>query len=189
MTEIIGRLVGETTADRAAKRPENNELMPYVAPLTVPPVLRPAAGDVRCETEIALRPARVRLHPQLPPTLMWGYDGQVPGPTIEVRRGQRVRIAWTNRIPKDGEYPVTAVEVPRRTDGRPQATTEPGREGVEPNKDVAALPAWVVTHLHGAQTGGGNDGWTDNGVGPATPSCRSTRTTTGRSSGGTTTTR
>ncbi|MFI0807103.1 multicopper oxidase domain-containing protein [Streptomyces echinatus] len=55
--------------------------------------------------------------------------------------------------------------MPRRTDGRPQATTEPGREGVEPNKDVAALPAWVVTRLHGAQTGGGNDGWTDNGVG------------------------
>ncbi len=53
----------------------------------------------------------MRLHPQLPPTLMWGYDGRVPGPTIEVRRGQRVRIAWTNRIPEDSEYPVTSVEV------------------------------------------------------------------------------
>jgi spore coat protein A len=51
-----------------------------------------------------------------------------------------------------------------RRDGRPQASTEPGREGVEPDKDVAALPAWSVTHLHGAQTGGGNDGWADNAV-------------------------
>ncbi|MFF9804762.1 O-aminophenol oxidase PhsA [Streptomyces coeruleorubidus] len=140
------------------------ELTPYVAPLTVPPVLRPASGDVLRETEIALRPAWVRLHPQLPPTLMWGYDGQVPGPTIEVRRGQRVRIAWTNRIPTDSEYPVTSVEVKLRRDGRPQPNTEPGRDGVEPNKDVAALPAWSVTHLHGAQTGGGNDGWADNAV-------------------------
>ncbi|MFI7011165.1 O-aminophenol oxidase PhsA [Streptomyces sp. NPDC050145] len=138
------------------------ELAPYVAPLTVPPVLRPAAGDVRRETEIALRPTWQRLHPQLPPTLMWGYEGTVPGPTIEVRRGQRVRIAWTNRIPKGGEYPVTAVEVPIAA---PSPTTRPGREGAPPNEDVAALPAWSVTHLHGAQTGGGNDGWADNAVG------------------------
>ncbi|WP_435837124.1 multicopper oxidase domain-containing protein [Streptomyces achromogenes] len=52
------------------------ELTPYLAPLTVPPVLRPATDDVLRETEIASRPAWVRLHPQLPPTLMWGYDGQ-----------------------------------------------------------------------------------------------------------------
>ncbi|MGA6226863.1 hypothetical protein ACPESV_41755, partial [Streptomyces umbrinus] len=31
-------------------------------------VLRPASGDVLQETEIALRPTWVRLHPQLPPT-------------------------------------------------------------------------------------------------------------------------
>ncbi|WP_428999905.1 O-aminophenol oxidase PhsA [Streptomyces cyaneogriseus] len=145
--------------------PAAGKLTPYVAPLPVPPVLRPASDDVLRETEIALRPAWVRLHPQLPPTLMWGYDGQVPGPTIEVRRGQRVRIAWTNRIPKESEYPVTSVEVPRRDPDVAPATTEPGRQGVEPNKDVAALPAWSVTHLHGAQTGGGNDGWADNAVG------------------------
>lgn len=113
------------------------ELTPYVAPLPVPPVLRPASGDVLRETEIALRPTWVRLHPQLPPTLMWGYDGRVPGPTIEVRRRQRVRIAWTNRIPKGSEYPVTSVEVLP-----PAATVTPGREGAEPNKDVAALPAF-----------------------------------------------
>ncbi|MCN9242866.1 multicopper oxidase domain-containing protein [Streptomyces sp. RY43-2] len=145
-------------------RPAPGELTPYVAPLTIPPVLRPYAGDVLRETEIALRPTWVRLHPQLPPTLMWGYDGSVPGPTIEVRRGQRIRIAWTNRIPKESEYPVTAVQVKSRERGAP-ASTEPGRGGVEPDKDVAALPAWSVTHLHGAQTGGGNDGWADNAVG------------------------
>ncbi|MFD4505897.1 O-aminophenol oxidase PhsA [Streptomyces sp. NPDC058457] len=162
MTDIIDRIT-ESGAGEAEPTPE--ELTPYVTPLPVPPVLRPGTGDVLRETEIALRPTWVRLHPQLPPTLMWGYDGQVPGPTIEVRRGQRVRIAWTNRIPKGSEYPVTSVQVPLRTDGRPQANTEPGREGVEPDKDVAALPAWTVTHLHGARTGGGNDGWADNAVG------------------------
>jgi FtsP/CotA-like multicopper oxidase with cupredoxin domain len=164
LTDIIERITGRETEGRVDTRTPG-ELTPYVAPLTVPPVLRPHSADVREETEIALRPTWVRLHPQLPPTLMWGYDGHVPGPTIEVRRGQRVRIAWTNRIPKDSEYPVTSVEVPVRAPGVPPASTEPGRQGVEPNKDVAALPAWTVTHLHGAQTGGGNDGWADNAVG------------------------
>ncbi|MGW0656918.1 multicopper oxidase domain-containing protein, partial [Streptomyces umbrinus] len=151
MTDIIERITEERVSEGDAVR-ATGELEPYVSPLPVPPVLRPASGDVLQETEIALRPTWVRLHPQLPPTLMWGYGGSVPGPTIEVRRGQRVRIAWTNRIPRESEYPVTAVEVPLRPQGTPPATTEPGRGGVEPNKDVAALPAWSVTHLHGAQT-------------------------------------
>ncbi|MCE3031398.1 O-aminophenol oxidase PhsA [Streptomyces sp. CMSTAAHL-2] len=165
MTEIIEKAVERITGATEEEKRAPSELRPYVAPLTVPPVLRPTSADVRQETEIALRPTWVRLHPQLPPTLMWGYDGHVPGPTIEVRRGRRVRIAWTNRIPKDAEYPVTAVAVPVRAPGAAPATTEPGRGGAEPDKDVAALPAWAVTHLHGAQTGGGNDGWADNAVG------------------------
>lgn len=164
LTDIIERVAEELVSEGDAVRAAG-ELEPFVSPLPVPPVLRPGSGDVLQETEIALRPTWVRMHPQLPPTLMWGYGGSVPGPTIEVRRGQRVRIAWTNRIPRESEYPVTAVEVPLRPPGTPPATTEPGRGGVEPNKDVAALPAWSVTHLHGAQTGGGNDGWADNAVG------------------------
>ncbi|MER8090053.1 O-aminophenol oxidase PhsA [Streptomyces sp. NPDC094048] len=139
--------------------------MPYTDALPVPPVLRPDSGDVLRETEITLSPTWVRLHAQLPPTLMWGYNGTVPGPTIEVRRGERIRIAWTNRIPRGSEYPVTAVEVGPVEPGEPLPHNRPGRDGAEPNADVAALPAWTVTHLHGAQTGGGNDGWADNAVG------------------------
>ncbi|HET6861291.1 MAG TPA: O-aminophenol oxidase PhsA [Streptomyces sp.] len=161
----MDRITEEPAEESAGGVRATGELTPYVDPLTVPPVLRPDEPDVRRETEIALKPTWVRMHSQLPPTLMWGYDGVVPGPTVEVRRGQRIRIAWTNRIPRGSEYPVSVVEVPRRAAGLPPASTEPGREGVEPNKDVAALPAWSVTHLHGAQTGGGNDGWADNAVG------------------------
>ncbi|MYR20562.1 phenoxazinone synthase, partial [Streptomyces sp. SID6137] len=83
MEKAVERITGATGEKKRAP----GELRPYVAPLTVPPVLRPTSADVRQETEIALRPTWVRLHPQLPPTLMWGYDGHVPGPTIEVRRG------------------------------------------------------------------------------------------------------
>ncbi|MFF9319458.1 O-aminophenol oxidase PhsA [Streptomyces sp. NPDC014735] len=140
-------------------------LVPYADPLPVPPVLRPRSDDPLHETEIAVSPTWVKMHSQLPPTLMWGYAGMVPGPTIEVRRGERIRIAWTNRVPEGSEYPVTAVEVGPVGPGGTAPHNRPGRDGVEPDADVAALPAWTVTHLHGAQTGGGNDGWADNAVG------------------------
>jgi spore coat protein A len=58
---------------------------------------------------------------------------------------------------------VTAVEV---QSAAPFDTPGPGRDGVDPRADVAALPPWTVVHLHGAQTGGGNDGWTENAVLP-----------------------
>ncbi|MFD7619873.1 O-aminophenol oxidase PhsA [Streptomyces sp. NPDC059802] len=166
-TEKTGQRTDEPgpAPDTAALGAPVGGLVPYTDALPVPPVLRPRSGDVLRETEIALSPTWVRLHAQLPPTLMWGYDGTVPGPTIEVRRGERIRIAWTNRIPRGSEYPVTAVEVGPVKQGEPAPHNRPGRDGVEPNADVAALPAWTVTHLHGAQTGGGNDGWADNAVG------------------------
>lgn len=166
-TEKTGRRTdepGPASAAAALGAPVGG-LVPYTDALPVPPVLRPQSGEVLRETEITLSPTWVRLHAQLPPTLMWGYDGTVPGPTIEVRRGERIRIAWTNRIPRGSEYPVTAVEVGPVKPDEPAPHNSPGRDGVEPNADVAALPAWTVTHLHGAQTGGGNDGWADNAVG------------------------
>ncbi len=38
-----------------------------------------------------MRPAQVQLHSELPPSEVWTYEGLLPGPTIEVSRGQRVR--------------------------------------------------------------------------------------------------
>jgi hypothetical protein len=57
--------------------------------------------------------------------------------------------------------PLTAVDV-----GLQDATPDPGRDGAAPRADVAALPPWLVVHLHGARTGGGSDGWTENAVLP-----------------------
>ncbi|MFI1830558.1 O-aminophenol oxidase PhsA [Streptomyces sp. NPDC020412] len=164
MTETMETVAAAVEEELREAAEAGRELTPFVDPLTVPRVLRPEVTEVTQEVEVALRPAWVRLHSELPPTLVWGYEGEFPGPTIEVRRGQRVRIAWTNRIPRGSTYPVTAVEVARSA-GQPLPHNRPGREGVKPSGDVAALPAWSVTHLHGAQTGGGNDGWADNSVG------------------------
>ncbi|MDJ1135892.1 multicopper oxidase domain-containing protein [Streptomyces iconiensis] len=148
------KLAGAATAE---------ELTPYVDALRVPPVLRPVpTTDPRgTQVEIELTETWTRLHSQLPPTRVWAYNGHFPGPTFEVRRGQRIRVAWTNRL--TGTFPVTSVAVKRGDPADPN-TNHPGRDGVKPDPNVAALPGWIVTHLHGAETGGGNDGWAENAV-------------------------
>ncbi|GAA0461701.1 multicopper oxidase [Paractinoplanes deccanensis] len=137
------------------------DLAPFADPLRIPPVRRAradAAGDLMT---VSARPTWVRLHSALPQTLVWAYDGHFPGPTIEVRRGQRVRVAWRNEL--SGDYPLVAVQVPNAT---PSPSTVPGRDGAEPIQAVTDLPPWTVVHLHGARTDGGNDGWPENAVSP-----------------------
>jgi Multicopper oxidase len=82
--------------------------------LRVPPLLRPAQGGNGSPATLRVRmvPRRRRLHSELPPTLLWTYEGHLPGPTIEVRRGQALRVEWVNALPARSPYPVTAVTAP-----------------------------------------------------------------------------
>ncbi|XVQ06653.1 multicopper oxidase family protein [Spirillospora sp. CA-255316] len=130
------------------------DLAKFADPLPIPPVLKPDTA-----LTVRQRAATVRVHSQLPATPVWTYEGSFPGPVIDVRRGQRVKVSWLNRI--EGAFPVTAVAVPFTG---LDSILSPGRGAAEPLADVAALPAWVVTHLHGGVTGGGNDGWPENGI-------------------------
>ncbi|ARZ70159.1 multicopper oxidase domain-containing protein [Streptomyces sp. HU2014] len=138
-------------------------LTPFLDALRVPPVLRPGRTEALAGIDIDLTATWVRLHSQLPPTRVWAYDGHFPGPTIEIRRNRRLRISWNNRL--TGTHPVTAVEA-TPVPGAPPPGDVPGRGAAPPLADVAALPPWTVTHLHGAPTGGGNDGWSENAVSP-----------------------
>ncbi|GIF05166.1 multicopper oxidase family protein [Actinoplanes siamensis] len=135
-------------------------LVPFTDPLRIPPLLRPRPDTSELLT-VSARPVWVRLHSALPRTLVWAYEGSFPGPTIEVRRGQRLRVAWRNDL--SGNYPVVAVQVPN---GTPSPSDRPGREGADPIPEVAALPPWTVVHLHGGRTDGGSDGWPEDGVSP-----------------------
>ncbi|MEU6734016.1 multicopper oxidase domain-containing protein [Streptomyces physcomitrii] len=150
---------GLTAAARAARAAR--ELAPFADRLPVPPVLRGRGGRLT----VSMRTASVRLHRDLPATRLWTYEGGHLGPTIEARSGQRLRIAWENDL--TGAFPLAAVRVPFAfEEGQPLMWDRPGREGADPRGDVAALPPWTAVHLHGAVTGGGNDGWAENAVLP-----------------------
>jgi FtsP/CotA-like multicopper oxidase with cupredoxin domain len=125
--------------------------------LRIPPVLHPQQmDDQRYSLRVQMRPAQVQLHSELPPSEVWTYEGSLPGPIIEVARGQRVQVEWINAIPADQPYPITAVTAPDGTQN------EPGRSGRPANSTVAALPPWTVVHLHGGRTAAVSDGWTEN---------------------------
>jgi FtsP/CotA-like multicopper oxidase with cupredoxin domain len=136
-------------------------LTKFLDPMPIPQVITVPPDQKQWQLDITMQTASVKLHSQLPTTTVWTYNGSFPGPTIMLRRGQKLRVNWQNEI--TGNFPVTAVEV---ESPNPFLTPGPGRDGVPPIDDVAALPPWTVVHLHGARTGGGNDGWTDNAVLP-----------------------
>ena len=59
----------------------------------------------------------------------WGYNGSVPGPTIEINEGDRVRIILNNKLPEPTTIHWHGLEVPLNMDGAPfisQPPVEPG---------------------------------------------------------------
>src|SRR5712691_4251734 len=60
---------------------------------------------------------------------VWGYNDSVPGPTIEVHEGDRVRIHFENKLPEVTTVHWHGLEVPIAMDGVPaisQPLVEPG---------------------------------------------------------------
>ncbi len=59
----------------------------------------------------------------------WGYNGSIPGPTIEVMEGDRIRIIFDNHLPEGTSMHWHGLEVPIGMDGVPgisQPLTQPG---------------------------------------------------------------
>ena len=60
---------------------------------------------------------------------VWGYNGSMPGPTIEVNEGDRVRIFFENRLPEPTTVHWHGIELPIDMDGVPaisQPLVKPG---------------------------------------------------------------
>ena len=72
------------------------KLTRYVDPLPIPPVVRPSGqpGEI---VGIQMQQFQQKVHRDLPPTTVWGYNGSWPGPTIEVQRGQPFNVNWESK--------------------------------------------------------------------------------------------
>lgn len=86
--------------------------------------------------------------------LAWGYNGQVPGPEIRVTEGERVRIVFTNRLPKATTIHWHGLDVPNDQDGVPGVTQEPIAPGTTFTYEFVAKPAGThFYHTHGSVHG------------------------------------
>ena len=83
---------------QATELPKPVTLAAYVDPLPIPPVLS-AAKTPGAPVTIRMAPFRQKVHRDLPPTTLWGYNGSWPGPTIEVHRDQPFSVQWVNALP------------------------------------------------------------------------------------------
>jgi len=80
---------------------------------------------------------------------LWGYNGQSPGPTIEVVEGDRVRIFVTNRLPEHTSVHWHGQRVPNGMDGvsgLTQPAIQPGKTFVY--EFVARRPGTFMYHPH-----------------------------------------
>jgi spore coat protein A len=134
---------GMCASSVAAPRPplHVDALEKFVDPLPVPRVIMPAArspepterGDLY---RVSMRETEVRVHRDVPPTRMWGYAGEVPGPTFETRRGRPLSIEWVNELPLLHFLPV-----------------DRSLHGVHGAPEVR-----TVVHVHGARVAPESDG-------------------------------
>ena len=102
--------------------------MSATVPIVTPdlPALPPRRTDVNGVKEFHLVAEPVR-RDFLPGRTVdcWGFNGTMPGPTIEVTQGDRVRLVVENRLPELFSMHWHGFEIPIEMDGVPGLTQDP----------------------------------------------------------------
>ena len=152
----------------------------FVDPLPLPRVLEPSGSRVDPTDpqrqlpyyRVAMREAPVQVHRDVPPTTMWTYEGEMPGPTFETRSGRGLLVEWVNELPTRHFLPIDhtlhgagsdlpevravvhvhGAKVPPASDGYPEHWYEPGRSALlhYPNRQDAAT-LWYHDHAMGIE--------------------------------------
>jgi spore coat protein A len=101
---------------------------PFTRPLVIPPVLRPTrTGATTDHYEIVQRPGRVEILPGRQ-TLVWGYNGLFPGPTLISRRGRRTIVTHRNELDVPVVVHLHGGRTPPEHDGYPLDVIPPRAE-------------------------------------------------------------
>jgi len=147
------------TASSIRNRLRESELpRPFRVPLAVPPVAVPVRSDAETDYyEIKMQANRVQILPnRFGPTLIYGYDGITPGPTIEERVGRGAVVRQINMLPERHPtlgYPSTTSVHLHGSDSAPEYdgwaedVTRPGEyKNYHYPDDQDARPLWYHDH-------------------------------------------
>lgn len=111
----------------------------FVDSLIKPPVAKPKMHPqypANSYYEIKMLKARHKFHKNFPYTDVWGYDGIIPGPTIEAKKDHSIYVKYLNLLPEKHFLPV-----------------DYSLHGVDNSPEVR-----TVVHLHGANVATASDG-------------------------------
>ncbi len=93
-------------------------------------------------------------------TVVWGYNGTYPGPTLDVKRGETTTVNWVNNLGNATLYN-TVFSVDQTLDW---ANPPPPPPIVLPidtfSRYTGSVP--IVTHLHGGMVSSNSDGHPDD---------------------------
>jgi spore coat protein A len=85
----------------------SSKLAKFIQPLALPAVLRPSGLlDGAPHYTVRMSEFHQNLHPDLPDTRVWGYNGSYPGPTIEARTNEPLSVEWINNLPSRHLLPI-----------------------------------------------------------------------------------
>jgi spore coat protein A len=136
---LASRLDASQLGSRSkSAEPRKTTLDRYIDPLPIPSRLLPyekRRNQLRFRVRIV--EFEKRLHSQLPPTRLWGYEGQYPGPTFEAFQDQSIEVRWENRLPTQHLFPIDS-----HIHG-----------AMPPSSAVRTVP-----HLHGSRSPSSSDG-------------------------------
>lgn len=153
-------------------------LTPYVEALPIPPVREPTgiSADGYPQYIVSVEEATQSVHPEMPDTTVWTYNGSWPASTFVAVKDQPIEVIYQNNLPTGGgnrgsnllEVDTCAHgpndwgdskristhlhggHVPARVDGQPEYTILPGETDtyVYPNNQEAAT-VWYHDHALG----------------------------------------
>lgn len=130
-----------------------NALTPFVDPLPIPELAR-STGMRRSPEKptvqipyyrIAMQAFEAKVHRDMKPTRMWGFNGMFPGPTFDLPSGKEVLVEWANELPRKHFLPI-----------------DHSLHGAETDKPQVR----AVAHLHGGKTRPGSDGYPEDWIEP-----------------------
>jgi manganese oxidase len=118
---------------QSGKRPSSAQASASSTKSSPPPIpmMTPDVPDLPFELDAGVKVFRLKAEPlkrKIVPfkTIdVWGYNGSCPGPTIQVRRGDRVRIVFENALPESTSMHWHGLELPIEQDGVPWISQKP----------------------------------------------------------------
>lgn len=103
------------------------------------------------EFELVAGPAKKKLYrPDAEASDVWAYNGEVPGPEIRVRRGDRVQVRFTNALEEPTSIHWHGIRIANAMDGVSGLTQEPVQPGHSFTYDFEAPDAgtyWYHAHM------------------------------------------